>query len=559
MPDVACPHCNAVQLRQGLEPSQRIRCEDCQEWFNVGDNPESVKTRLSDSGRRELEAARDSEPVSVGVEAEVTIEGETPSVREMLSAASGKNKYAVEGVIAEGGMGRILRARDRDIRRIVAMKVIREAPDEDQRHRFVEEAQITGQLEHPNIVPVHDLGVDEEGRLFFTMKLVRGRSLESVLDSIREGDPATVKDFALPRLLRAMLNVCYAVAYAHGHHVVHRDLKPANIMLGDYGAVQLMDWGLAKLSGQPARPPAEDEPEDVRRDSTRVRSFRSELDLGSTRYGTVAGTPAYMAPEQARGDVDAIDARTDIYALGAILYEILTLYPPVMGSTETEIIQGVQAGKILQPEMRAPTRKIPRELSTVVMKALSSEPGERYQSVSELQKELTDFLDGLTVTETESDLMRTFIRLGGYHKGASFLLGVATTAIIAVVGVGYYMQFEERERLRERLLNEQRLAREEAEKKKALAPSLFEMAKREFDDNQFDRCLLHLDVAVSYDPDLLEARMMKAQLLFYRKRFAEAINELEAYLKKKPGDTDALRLMEICKEVMRGRDENAPS
>src|SRR5262249_45348977 len=152
-----------------------------------------------------------------------------------------------EEEIARGGMGAVMRAVDCDIRREVAVKYLLNQADPRKKARFVEEAQITGQLEHPNIVPIHELGIDSQRRLFFSMKMVRGRSLAQVLDDLRDKPKGTEADFPLARLLNILVNVCNALAYAHSRSVVHRDLKPANIMIGDFGEVYVMDWGLAKV------------------------------------------------------------------------------------------------------------------------------------------------------------------------------------------------------------------------------------------------------------------------------------------------------------------------
>ena len=284
--------------------------------------------------------------------------------------------------IARGGMGAILRAEDRDIRRQVAMKVMLDASDEKSVARFLEEAQVTGQLEHPNIVPVHGLGKDSQGRPFFTMKLVKGRSLADVLKALR-GEPEKAKEYTLARLLGIFTNVCNAIAFAHSKGVVHRDLKPANIMLGAFGECLVMDWGLAKVGAAKTRTgrweganrPADEKLEEM------VKSARQETVGSRTLDGALLGTPHYMAPEQAAGEIQKIDARSDIYALGAILYEILTLKPPVEGRTIHGLLKNVVGGNITPPEQRTPERHIPIELSAVAMKALAREQQSRYQVV----------------------------------------------------------------------------------------------------------------------------------------------------------------------------------
>ena len=237
-------------------------------------------------------------------------------------------KYEEVSKLGKGGVGEVVRVLDRDLKREVAMKrLLSQSSGDDSLIRFVEEAQATGQLEHPNIVPVHDLGVDAEGRVYFTLKLVQGAALKKVIQG--RNDNAILDESAgagfyrtryTPlRMIEILISMCQAVAYAHSKGIIHRDLKPDNVMLGKYGEVLVMDWGLAKLIGAKSK-----KERDQQRDTVRVMTSRSEDDSQSTMEGSIAGTPAYMSPEQAAGKISELDQRTDIYALGAILYEIFT-------------------------------------------------------------------------------------------------------------------------------------------------------------------------------------------------------------------------------------------
>ncbi|MBL8827324.1 MAG: serine/threonine protein kinase, partial [Planctomycetaceae bacterium] len=275
----------------------------------------------------------------------------------------------IDKEIARGGMGAVVRAIDSDIRREVAVKYMLTDGDAAQKARFIEEAQITGQLEHPNIVPIHEVGVDAEQRLFFAMKMVQGRSLSQVLDELRNMSSTAERTWMLSRLLTVMTNVCHALSYAHSRGVIHRDLKPANIMLGDFGETYVMDWGLAKVVGRD-EPSTTSPPMGASRTvgepstgsasdgsgSTKVITSR-ELEGELTQDGAVMGTPAYMSPEQARGEILLLDSRSDIYSLGAILYEILTLLPPVdkSGGAVALLIRVTQ-GEITPPALRTPDR-----------------------------------------------------------------------------------------------------------------------------------------------------------------------------------------------------------
>ena len=240
------------------------------------------------------------------------------------------------GMIGRGGMGVVLKGHDADLGRDLAVKVLREQyrDQPDMVCRFIEEAQIGGQLQHPGVVPIYELGTLADRRPYFAMKLIRGRTLAEVLAD--RGAPADDH----PRLLGIFESVCQTMAYAHARGVIHRDLKPSNIMVGRFGEVQVVDWGLAKVltredeAGVEEGPVIGSEPHEET-----VATARSGGDSELSMPGSVMGTPAYMAPEQARGEVDALDERADVFALGSILCEILTGAPAFVGESPVEIEQ----------------------------------------------------------------------------------------------------------------------------------------------------------------------------------------------------------------------------
>ncbi|MDP6505897.1 MAG: serine/threonine-protein kinase, partial [Planctomycetota bacterium] len=344
---------------------------------------------------------------------------------------------------------------------------------------------VTGQLEHPNIVPIHELGMDTEGQLYFTMKLVKGSSLGEILKSMdvredgskggKESVPPHSHDHTLPNLLGIFLKACDAIAFAHSKGVIHRDLKPDNIMVGDFGEVLVMDWGLAKIvtpgrvGSQPASAETKTEPSGSRHaqeyaereadtvpaagkvsstptDPTSqshtpsVRSIRADSDVALTMDGSVQGTPAYMPPEQAEGETDKIDHRTDIYSLGAILYEILTLKRPVEGKTVHDVLLKVSDGRILAPEKRTPRRDIPKELSAICMKAMSKSRLKRYQSAQELSQDIHLFLQGRTVSAKEDTFAETFLKLIKRNKPVSAAVAAAASIIIVLTSVFFIKQ-----------------------------------------------------------------------------------------------------------------------
>ena len=315
---------------------------------------------------------------------------------EIPSGLTLESERFVEGAeIGRGGSSVVIRAFDQDILRDVAIKVLNPGLDEDgwESDRFAEEARINGQLEHPNIVPVYELGLDRRGRRFLSMKLIEGVTLEKALEQLGE---ARLGPDRLAEFLQVFVKVCDAVSFAHSRGVIHRDLKPSNVMMSDFGQVYVLDWGIARL-----RPPKEG------RAGPRVRvsaasSAQSELDPP----GSLVGTRLYMAPEQLQGLHDQLDERTDVFALGATLYQILTGHPPL---TE-EIVQAARARKappeIVPPDRMVPGARVPRELSNIAVRALSYDPASRYATVAELKRDIESFQRGAW------DLPRTILPAG---------------------------------------------------------------------------------------------------------------------------------------------------
>lgn len=351
-------------------------------------------------------------PGSPGIaEDETRFASEAPSASRPRATPeqlwSGRIRVSEE--LAQGGMSYVLRGSDTKLRRDLALKVTPLPHSEmPKAHlaRFVEEAQITAQLEHPNIVPVHDYGVSPDGRIFFSMKLVRGRSLESILYDRSRGDPSTLSEFGLRRLLDVFLQVCQAIEYAHARGVIHRDLKPANIMVGDYGEVLVVDWGVAKLldkkgptavstsSGQDTTAEmassAEETGDAPAVEAPDVTSLRKGAVHWATQHGTVIGTPAYMSPEQARGA--AVDERADLYALGVILYEILCGEVPFDGDDAAEILARVRNEKPRRPSEIDPST--PLALEAVALQLLEKNPDKRLP-LAQVRTHIQDYFEGI--------------------------------------------------------------------------------------------------------------------------------------------------------------------
>ncbi|MGE0432843.1 MAG: tetratricopeptide repeat protein [Planctomycetota bacterium] len=315
-----------------------------------------------------------------------------------LSPGGRFGRYTVGAELGRGGMGVVVTVDDPQLRRQLAMKLLLRPDSPPTIDRFMEEAQITGQLEHPHIVPVHELGVDAAGRPWLTMKRVTGMTLRERLSRLPDG-PLTGD--TLRELLGIFDRVCDAVAFAHSRGVVHRDLKPDNVMLGEFGEVLVMDWGVAapraRLAGQ-AQAPVATQAATVAgaarptRASQRAISDRREASPELTADGDILGTPAYMPPEQAEGRIDQIDERTDIFALGGILYSMLTGALPYEGNSPVEVLVKAARRSLVPPRRRAPRRRVPRDLDAIAMKAMSAKRENRYASVADLKADLAAYL-----------------------------------------------------------------------------------------------------------------------------------------------------------------------
>ena len=296
---------------------------------------------------------------------------------EFLGGLVDTERYTVLGKIGAGGMATVYVARDRSLLRLVALK-IQHSEQEGGSGRFREEAQVLGQLEHPNIVPLYTLESSVDSASFSTMRYLRGSSLHDVLRWLAARDPAVVAEYSLTRLMQIFQQITQAVSYAHHQGVIHRDLKPANVMLGEHGEVQVVDWGIAKVRSEAG----------VQTDSQR----------GLTIPGQIVGTPGYMAPEQWAGAV--VDERADIYALGVILYELLTLRRPFDSENPLELCRRVLTAPPPPLRAAAPDRSIPLELEEACLLALAKNPEGRQRSVRELYRSVQAWL------ETETDRAR---------------------------------------------------------------------------------------------------------------------------------------------------------
>jgi serine/threonine-protein kinase len=347
---------------------------------------------LLDWAEQDGAAKPPSEPLSFG---DFSHETSSSSVTWMLEhgpSMKPEERYDVLDVLGTGSMGEVVRVRDKKLERVVAMKTMHDELAKDQTlvARFIEEAQATAQLQHPGVIPLMDLGQMSDGRYFFTMKEVKGRTLNDIILELHENSryrkqwSETYDGWSFQRLVGAFRRVCDALAYAHSRGVIHRDLKPENVMLGDFGEVLVLDWGLVKVTG-------DGEFDD------QVVSYRAQEDRFATVDGAVIGTPMYMSPEQALGNA-IVDSRSDVYSLGSLLYEILSGRPPYEGTDYIEIMDKLltqppppllySQEELQQLYARNPYMQLspppPEALVTVCMKAMAREPDDRYQDASQL-------------------------------------------------------------------------------------------------------------------------------------------------------------------------------
>jgi serine/threonine-protein kinase len=313
----------------------------------------------------------------------------SPASGAMPAPGARGGRYQLFGEIARGGMGAVLKGRDPDLGRDLAVKVLLESHEDkpEMLRRFVEEAQIGGQLQHPGIVPVYELGAFADRRPYFTMKLVRGRTLSTLL--AERQSPA----HDLPRLFSIFEAVCQTVAYSHARAVIHRDLKPSNVMVGSFGEVQVMDWGLAKVLKEgggalesPNRPAPEDSP---------VATVRSGSDVDESLAGSVLGTPAYMAPEQAAGALERVDRRSDVFGLGSILCEILTGQTAYTGRSVQEVVRKALKGDTEEALERLDGCGAEAELIALARDCLAVEPEDRPRDAGLVAERMTAYLAGV--------------------------------------------------------------------------------------------------------------------------------------------------------------------
>ncbi|MDD4869124.1 MAG: protein kinase [Kiritimatiellae bacterium] len=575
-----CPNCGQRLEIQSIYSGQTITCPQC--GTNV-----VIPSSISDTSTPPDDTAPSD-----------TTDDKMSVTKTLIPVPDGK--YEIGETVAQGGMGAILNTKDVNLRRSVAMKVLLE-PEKasaEQLLRFVEEAQVTGQLEHPGIVPLYELGLDANGNVFYTMKFVKGKTLNDILDGIKSGDTQTIRDYPLAHLLTIFQKVCDAIAFAHSKRVIHRDLKPENIMVGDYGEVLVMDWGLAKVL--PKKTIKLQGSKGTQLQSQKAQKIIDSVrkDSGSeilkTMDGEIMGTPGFMSPEQALGNMEEIDERTDIYSLGAILYNILTLHVPITGDDLDELIKkitscdipppteynqkrtgrlkkqsskGTKAQSVGGEKVRTagsavrgrlgesslphcPDKLIPDSLSAVAMKALTGEAHRRYQTVKELQKDIDAYQGGFATGAEQASVWRQVRLFVKRHKTVTGLV-VSIIVLIVAGSVISTTQWIRAEKSRKIALEEKAVAQKALKDLKGTAPALAAQSRIYFENREVEKALEVISYACELVPENIGYHGFKGDILQTLLKLDEAAEEYDRALKLDPVNKHAKENKELCKKIMK--------
>ena len=471
-------------------------------------------------------------------------------------------------LIDEGGMGSIIEVEESQTGRPVALKVMHPEmlDSEEATERFYLEGRVLARLEHPNIVPLHVLKTDVEGRPFYTMKKVAGQTLQHIISSLRRGDAAMIDEYPLDRLVTVFYKICDAIAFAHSRGVVHRDLKPANIMVGEFGEVLVMDWGLAKVLGEEETTRVAEAVNDGVnwQDAQETGSMTISAAAGAlTREGSVMGTPQYMSPEQATGRISDIDGRSDVFALGGILYAILTLHPPFFGDDVRQILSKVVRGEYEDPVTfmhadavaelfpktsadfalaHCPFGRIPGALAAVAEHAMTVDQDKRYQSVQALQADIDDWREGYATAAEKAGVFRQLVLLIQRNV-------IASTTVILVFCLAAGFAIKNR---RARYLAEQSLV--EAQR---MVPMIADDARALIRQGKFSAAVKRLDQCLELKPRSASYLELKGNMYQSLSRFAESIPLYEQALEIDPGNQGIKDSLKKSRELAQAKTGDA--
>ena len=468
---------------------------------------EAVRSTLGDLGDTEIRASVEFETVGLPPE-----DPYSTLVPDLSEVAEHRGRFSVLRLHQKGGLGRVSIALDEELNREIALKEIlpAHADNDENRSRFVREAEITGALEHPGVVPVYSLGQFADGRPYYAMRFIRGINLQVALEDYhKQADGSAESQLRFRSLVAKIIHVCQAIEYAHSRGVIHRDLKPGNIMLGDYGETLVVDWGLAKT--------VED---GFRTDATVAPPVHptKRASSTSTQVGRVVGTPAYMSPEQAAGRLDALGPTSDIYSLGATLYHLLTGQVAFSG-TEEEVLGNVQLGRFSKP--RTINHNVPRALEAICLKAMARMPEERYATAREMAEDLERFMGDERVWAYAEPFPVKAWRWIRNHKPLVISSAMALAVALAALSIGFVMVKAAYDR--------ERIERNRAERNFSVATQQRELAERNF---ELARSAVHdYYIAVSEDTLLMQPGMQNLreellrQALVYYESFLDQRQE----------------------------------
>lgn len=474
----------------------------------------------------------------------LAIAGTTPPDLTLYNEIQGcTERYSDFTKVGSGGMKDVYSCFDHQTSRIVAMACLKKTAGKEKYERFIQEAHINAALEHPNIIPIHDVGVNESEKPFFTMKYINGCSLESFCKKEKK---------ALVELMQIYLKICDAIAYAHSKNTIHLDLKPGNIQIDQFGEVLVCDWGLAKIVNTSAK-------------SSDSFCLDPSIYNDCTLDGLIKGSPGYLAPEQIKEEFGSKDQSTDVFALGGILYFLLTNKSP-FGSDDLKD----SLNKTLDEDFQKPSElaAVNKSLEAVCLKALSQKKEMRYASVLELKQEINSWLCGYATKAENAGFIKSLWLLCKRHKAVSSMLLLFTS-----ITLGFFIENYQTEK---KSLNNLRLYVQEKEAKernsKAESPRLVGLAQLALEESNFDKAVNYITLATLKDSENLDAWKLKARLHFYRQEFSaslKAFSHLEQHMYRrtreateklaiiKPEDTQMLDTKHLCELMVSTKNKFA--
>ena len=411
-------------------------------------------------------------------------------------------RYTPVKKIRDGGMKTIWEVKDTRTQRTLAMALIQpeRIASKDDIESFLYEARLTAHLQHPNIIPIYDVAIDKNGNPYFTMKLLKGETLESILNKIKKNDKTTIETFSLTRLLNIFISICDAIDYAHTKGVLHLDIKPSNVMVGDFGEVHILDWGIATLL-------------------TDNNKYLNDNKV-------IGGTPGYMSPEQAMGHHEDLHFHTDIYMLCALLYQILTLQPPHTGKNTETIVQNSSKGFITPPHENTKSRPIPKALSAISMKGLSIHPDERYSNISSLKKDIRSYLNGYATLAENPNLITHIRLLMSRHKIAFSILGL-TLIIVSFILILSFYSIKKSEQIALNALDDLQKQNTYIEQTAfKVAPDYLELAYQHESKYNYELADKALETALTFDVANPDIRLFYSYFLLSNFKFQEAYDIL---------------------------------